>query len=154
VTAQNVFVVGLMESGKTTLGRRLADARGWPLIDSDEQLAQRTGMTAAELAARDGIDALHALEADVLLEALAADEPAVVTAAASTIEDARCRAALADAHVVWIRAEPELLATRARAQSHRPLAHDVLAEFRAQAARRDPLFASVADETYDAGDTP
>jgi len=134
-----------MGSGKTTLGRQIAQERDRPLVDSDEQLARRTGLTAAEFADRDGIDALHVLEADLLLEALAHSDPAVITAAASTIEDPRCLAALRDVFVVWLRASPTFLATRVRDQSHRPLAEDFEAQLRAQAARRDPLFASVAD---------
>jgi shikimate kinase len=141
-----------MGSGKTTLGRQIALERERPLLDSDEQLARRTGLTAAEFADRDGIDALHELEAELLLEALAQSAPAVITAAASTIEDPRCRAVLHDAFVIWLRADPALLATRVRAQSHRPLDDDFEAQLRAQATRRDPLFAAVADVIEDAGD--
>ena len=134
-----------MATGKTTVGRRLAAAVGRSLVDSDEQLTARTGLSANDLARRDGIDALHALEAEVLLEALAGSAPTVIAAAASTIEDARCRAALADAFVVWLRADVSVLVTRVREQSHRPLDDDVAQQLRDQAARRDPLFAEVAD---------
>ena len=140
-----------MASGKTTVGRALADALGRPLLDCDELLAARIGETAAEKAQRDGLDALHDLEAEVLLDALAQEDASVITAAAATIEYPECRAALADAAVIWLRADVSVLATRAHNQPHRPLADDVAAQLRDQAERRNPLFAAVADVTIDIG---
>jgi shikimate kinase len=134
-----------MATGKTTLGRAIAEGLGRPFVDSDEQLEHDTGLTAAQIAERDGRDALHAREADLLLAALADPQPSVIAAAASTIEDERCRRALADAFLIWLRVDPDVLARRVREKGHRPLAGDVAAQLREQAARRDPLFVEVAD---------
>ena len=71
------------------------------------------------------------------------------SAAASTIEDARCRAALGDAFVIWLKAAPPVLATRAQSSRHRPLDTDAVAQLEAQARRRAPLFAAVADQVVD-----
>jgi shikimate kinase len=138
-----------MATGKTTVGRLLATELHRAFADCDDELTARTGLAASQIAQRDGIDALHRAEAEVLLAALAVDQPAVITAAASTIEDARCRDALDTAFVAWLRAEIAVLASRARAQPHRPLDDDVAAQLSAQAERRDPLFASVATMTID-----
>jgi shikimate kinase len=138
-----------MATGKTTVGRLLATELQRAFVDCDDQLTARTGLAASQIAERDGIDALHRIEADVLLDAVGGDEPAVITAAASTIEDARCRAALEPAFVAWLRADVAVLASRARAQPHRPLNDDVAAQLRAQAQRRDVLFASASDITID-----
>jgi shikimate kinase len=147
-----IAVVGLMGSGKTTVGTRLARALGWPTVDGDAVLEQQTGDTAAELAARDGVAALHAREAEVLLDALAEGTPRVVMPAASTIDDERCRAALRRVFVVWLDAPPEVLAERvAHDDGHRPLGPDALAELRAQEAERAPRFAALADLTVAAG---
>ena len=144
-------VVGLMGSGKTTVGRELARILGWEAVDGDDVLEAETGLTASELAARDGLDALHAREADVLLRALAGDPHRVLMPAASTIDDARCRAQLQPVFVVWLDARPEVLAGRVAAGGHRPLEPDVAAQLRAQWERRAPLFATVADLTVDSG---
>ena len=87
----HIVLVGLMGSGKTTVGAALAAALGVPLRDSDADIERDTGLTGRDIAARDGIDALHALEARQLLDAL--DEPGttVITAAASTLDDPACR---------------------------------------------------------------
>ena len=101
-----------MGSGKSTIGRRVAAALSRPFVDNDARLEQRSGVTAAVVSERDGVAELHRIEADVLLDALASQEPSVIAAAASTIEDARVRDALRDARVVWLRADPAVLAAR------------------------------------------
>jgi shikimate kinase len=89
---RHVVVVGLMGSGKTVVGRRLAASLGRPWRDSDREIEAATGLTVRQLRDRDGVDAMHALEARHLLEARAA-EPSVINAAASTIDVPGCRAA-------------------------------------------------------------
>lgn len=144
---RHVVLVGLMGSGKTTIGRRLAARLGWPLRDSDRDINAATGLTVRELRDRDGIEAMHAIEARHLLDALADPNPSVISAAASTVEVPACHEALMapDVAVIWLRATPAALARRfAAADRHRPefgASPEVfLAE---QAERRDPLFASL-----------
>jgi shikimate kinase len=143
----HVVVVGLMGSGKTVVGRRLAARLDWPWRDSDREIEAATGHTVRELRDRDGVDAMHALETRHLIDALGAPEPSVISAAASTVEVPECRAAMTapGVAVVWLRARPETLARRFKARdSHRPeygaSPEAFLAE---QAERRNPLFASL-----------
>src|SRR3954454_6726227 len=143
-----------MGAGKTSVGRELARRRGWLHVDSDASLAARLGETARDLEHKAGADELHRIEADLLLEALAVPGTSVISAAASTIEVDRCRKALAapDVFIVWLRADPSILAARARRGGHRPeLDPDLDALLRRQIEQRDPLFESVADLTLDAG---
>src|SRR5689334_14413518 len=69
--ARHVVLMGLMGSGKSTVGRPLAARLDRPFVDNDDRLAARTGQTAREVAAAEGADALHAREAAVLVDALA-----------------------------------------------------------------------------------
>jgi shikimate kinase len=135
-----------MGTGKTTVGEALAARLGWPLDDSDRAISAATGSSVRELRDRLGTDAMHALEAQHLLDALGRPRPRVVAPAAYTIEVAACRLALAapDVTVVWLRGSPATLARRFEAQPHRPWYGTDPATFLAeQAALRDPLFASV-----------
>jgi shikimate kinase len=150
--ARHVVLVGLMGSGKSTVGARLAALLGRPLVDSDADIEAAHGATARELAARDGIEALHALEREHLLAALAAPTPSVVAAAASTLDDPACVAALSgpDVRTIWLRGTPTTLATRIAAKDHRPdFGPDLVAVIVGQAARRNGALARVADETID-----
>jgi shikimate kinase len=145
-----------MGAGKTTVGGLVADALRRALIDNDLELERMTGHTAAELAAYEGVAHLHRRERAVLLAALARDEPAIICAAASTVEDAAVRARLrARAFVVWLDAEPDVLAARAPAREDRPdLGAPPARLARDQAVARREAYTSVADMRLDTGHDP
>lgn len=141
-----------MGAGKTSVAGRLAAALDRPLRDSDAEMERRYGRTAAQHSEWYGDASLHEWEAQELRQAVAQRPPPVVAAAASVVEDPACRAALADAYVVWLDAPVEVLAARVTAGEHRPH-HDTdpVALLAAQHARRSGWFAEVADVTVDAG---
>jgi shikimate kinase len=146
-----VVLVGLMGSGKTTVGRLLAQRLGRPVVDNDEELERRTGLSAADLAGASGVEALHEIEAEILLDALDSAVASVVVAAASVADDHRTMRVLRSpaVEVVWLRGAVDTLAARASQSSHRPLdgyAEAVLSE---QVARRDPRYAEVASHVVD-----
>ncbi len=146
----HVVILGLMATGKTTVGDLLAARVGRPMRDSDRDIELRTGHTGREITAAQGVDALHHLEEEVLLDALAADEPTVICAAAWVVEAERCRAAIAErATAVWLDLPVSAILDRIDAQRHRrPV---TAAELQELATRRAPLFRAVADLVVDAG---
>lgn len=156
-SVRHIVIVGLMGSGKTTVGAAVATRLHRPHLDSDADLLAETGLTAREIADRDGIDALHRLEAAHLLAALRCRDPIVLSAAASTLEHRDCLAALRapDVLVVWLHAAPAVLASRLRSDDHRPdLGLDIERLIERQADRREPAAAAVADLELDAGRPP
>lgn len=144
----HVVLVGPMAVGKSTVGRLLAERLGRPLRDSDDDLYAERGVTGAEVAEREGVDALHHWEASHLLRALAGDRPAVIAAAASVVDDPACRAALGTAFVVWLRAPVEQLVDRLGDDDHRRRLGEVSAGDLVRA--RAPRYAAVADAVVDA----
>lgn len=145
---QHVVLVGLMGSGKSTVGRILADRLQRPLLDTDALIEQRAGRTVREIFASDGEVAFRDLEAAVLVEALAGDEPAVVSTGGGVVLRPENRAALgaARARVVWLCAEPSTLLERIRHAGNRPLLdHDPEATLLRMAEERAPLYREVAD---------
>jgi shikimate kinase len=150
--ARHIVIAGLIGSGKTTLGRALAARLGRPYADSDAAIEARHGRTAREIADEEGLARLHGLEAEELIGAIGREEPSVVSAAASTIEDPAAREALEapDVLVIWLRGTPTVLAQRASRGSHRPFREaETLDVLKDQTRRRDPLFAERADATID-----
>lgn len=147
----------MMGAGKTTLGRRLARKLGRPFLDSDQQIESRTGRSVREIFEAEGEPVFRAIEADVLGEALDTVAPSVIAAAGGTVLSEANRERMRDAGtVVWLRADPDVLAERVRNGVHRPLLADdpeqVLRDL--DAARRE-LYADVADHVIDtAGRAP
>lgn len=149
----HIVLVGLMGSGKTTVGAALAAVLDVPHRDSDSDIERETGLTGRQHAARDGIDALHALEAHLLLMALEQPGPSVISPAASIIDDPACRAALRDPRhlVVWLDASPAALAARLKPDDHRPaIGPDMGEVLERQTTERTPALREVADLTLDA----
>jgi len=143
--ARHLVLIGLMGSGKTAVGRIVANRLGRPLRDSDTDIEAREGRTVRELSDAAGTPAMHDLEASHLLDALAGAGLDVVCAAASTIDDSRCRDALRGSAVfaVWLTATSATAAARFDDQAHRPRFGADPAVFLArQAAERGPLFRS------------
>ena len=143
-----------MGSGKTTVGRRLAECRGWEFFDSDRQIEAMTGRTVAEIWRADGEPGFRRLEVQVLADALASTVPRVIAAAGGTVLDENNRLLMALHHpVVWLRARPETLAGRVGSALHRPLLDEDPAGVleRLDAVRR-PLYAEVADVVVDVDD--
>ena len=110
--SRNLFLVGLMGAGKTTIGTQVAERLGRPYVDSDEELERRTGHTAREILASEGEAALHAHEDDVVESALASQTPSVIGAPASVVLTPAMRDRLREEDVVWLRADPHWLVER------------------------------------------
>jgi shikimate kinase len=148
--ADRLVLVGMMGSGKTTVGRELATRLGWAFLDSDAMVEASTGASVPELFASRGEAAFRAEEARVLAEALDSDQPAVVSAAGGVVLAAANRELLSSHTVVWLRADPVTLAQRVGAGAGRPLLEDdpagTLAEL--DAVRR-PFYEEVADVVVD-----
>ncbi len=141
----HVVLVGLMGAGKSSVGRLLAAWLGRPFVDSDEQIERRAQRSGAEIAAQDGVAALHELEWDVLRRALSDPAPAVIAAAASVVDSDDCMAALAGRFVIWVDAPDPVLAGRLATEPHRRrLGPDPLGALAEQRIRRDPRYAALA----------
>jgi len=145
--AEHIVVIGAMGSGKTTVGERLAGALDRVFHDSDLSIESRTGSSGRQIAETDGVDELHRLEKDVLLESLSSDQPAVIAAAASVIEDPEVRGVLAGAFCIWVTADPAILAERSARGSHRRAV-----QRSEHLENRDRLFMAAADVVVDTSD--
>ena len=145
-----VVLVGMMGAGKTRVGRLLAAQLGWRFWDNDEEFLRLSGTTAADLFSADGPESVHAIEARVLQEGLAAEGPAVICAPGSIALDPASLPKQAGTVVVWLRATPQTLAERVDRGPDRPyLGSNAVATIAELAEERSPGFTSLADLTVD-----
>lgn len=142
----------MMGSGKTSVGRLLAERTGWPLYDNDATLQRLFNATPRQLLEAEGEAAMHAAEVSALAAALAEPPPAIVAAAGGTILNPAARDKMAGTgYVVWLRTSPATAERRSAGEAHRPWPDPDRAAWIARAmAEREPLYAAVADLVLDA----
>ena len=148
-----VLLLGMMGSGKSSVGRALAERTGWPFVDNDALVEHATGLTARELLRDRGEEAMREAEAAALRTGIGIPAPAIVATAAGTIMRPEDRELIdGGGLVVWLRAPAEVLAARAVGAEHRPwLDDDPVGWFTRTIAERAPLYRAVADLEIDTG---
>jgi shikimate kinase len=151
---RRILLVGMMGSGKTTVGQLVAATLGWDYRDSDADVEAATGLTVPELFARDGEAAFREAEAEALSLACAASTPTVVSVAGGAVLSSANRQLIkASGTVIWLRARPETLASRVGDGQGRPLlGQDPAAALTELNAVRRPRYEEVADHTIDVDD--
>lgn len=147
----NVFLIGPMGVGKSTIGRQLARRLGLEFHDSDHAIEARTGVDIPLIFDIEGEAGFRRREQQVIDE-LTALPGVVLATGGGAVLNADNRACLrARGFVVYLRAEPEQLLARTDRDSQRPLLQngDRLARIREILAERDPLYQELADLIID-----
>ena len=151
--APNVFLIGLMGAGKSTVGRLLARRLGKTFIDTDHEIEKRNGVTIPLIFEIEGEDGFRKREQEVLAD-LAQEPDVVLSTGGGIVLRPENREVLRNqGFVVYLSARPELLAERARHDKSRPLLNvaDPLARLRELHAIRDPLYREVAHAIVETG---
>ena len=148
-----IVLVGPRGSGKTTVGRRLADWFGCDFADSDEELVRRDGRDIPTIFQQDGEAGFRTLEADVIAVLLARD-PLVLATGGGAVTNADTRRRFRDAgEVIYLHADAATLHARTAGDPNRPPLTDLPAEeeMAAVLAEREPLYREVSGHVVDAG---
>jgi shikimate kinase len=151
---RHILLVGMMGSGKTTVGELVASALGWPYRDSDADIVAATGLTVPEIFERQGEQAFRVAEAAALARACAEPSPTVISVAGGAVLSADNRELIkASGTVVWLRARADTLAARVGDGTGRPLLEsDPAAVLSRLSAERAGLYEEVADLIIDVDD--
>lgn len=116
-----VVLVGMMGSGKTAIGRSLAQRLAVPFLDSDAAIEEAAAATISDIFARDGEPFFRKREAEVI-ERLLAGPPAILSTGGGAFLTPRVRDAIAAKGVaLWLDADIDTLWDRVRHKDTRPL---------------------------------
>lgn len=149
----NIFLVGMMGAGKTTVGRLLAARLSRPFVDADLELEARCGVKVPIIFEIEGESGFRAREATILDELTARNGIVLATGGGAVLREDNRNRLLARGVVIYLRAQPRDLFMRTRHDKNRPLllTPDPLARLEELFAQRDPLYGEVADLTVDTG---
>jgi len=150
-TATNLVLVGPMGAGKTSIGRRLAERLGLEFIDADQAIADRTGASINSIFEHVGEAGFRQREQATLAELLARDGQLVSTGGGAVLNADARRLMAARGFVVYLRVGVGTQLKRLGRDRSRPLLQQANREqvLRELAAKREPLYAEVADLVLD-----
>ncbi len=150
----NIFLVGLMGAGKTSVGKLLARRLDKTFYDCDHEIERATGVKVAVIFEIEGEAGFRAREEKTLAEFVGHKEIVLATGGGAVLSAASRKLLADNGVVVYLRASAADLWARTRHDRNRPLLNttDPLARLQQLYDQRDPLYREVADIVVDTGD--
>jgi shikimate kinase len=149
----NIYLVGMMGAGKTTVGKLLARRLKRRFIDADHEIERRCGVRIPVIFDIEGEAGFRSREAQIIAELAELDGVVLATGGGAVLAPENRRLLCARGTVVYLRAQPVDLYHRVRHDKNRPLlaTADPLARLQELYRQRDPLYLEVADLVVETG---
>jgi shikimate kinase len=139
---RNIALIGFMGTGKSSVGRLIAEQLHYSFIDTDELIEARAGKSISAIFAEDGEPAFRQREKEIVAELAARNRCVVSTGGGLGANEQNLTSLKEHSLVVCLWASPEKIWERVRSQTHRPLLReaDPLAKVRQLVAAREPFY--------------
>ena len=143
----NIFLVGMMGAGKSTVGKFLAKQTGRTFVDCDEEIQRRTGVTISHIFDVEGEAGFRQRESAVIGELVKYDNIVLATGGGAVLNGDNRAALACNGTVVYLKSSVHDLWQRTRHDRNRPLLQtaDPRGKLRELFEQRDPLYTQVAD---------
>ena len=143
----NIFLVGPMGAGKSTVGRQLAKTLNMEFVDCDREIEDRTGVTIAVIFELEGEEGFRKRECAMIEQLTERDGIVLATGGGAVLDEENRSRLRTRGFAIYLNAPIELLLERTARDKHRPLLQtdDPRARLTALAAEREPLYQQVAD---------
>ena len=143
---QPIYLAGFMATGKTKVGRILAERLGRPFVDTDDMVVERAGKPITEIFEQDGEPAFRRMERTCVSEASQMTNAVVALGGGAVTQEANWATIRNTGLCLCLRASPETISNRVSRNDKRPLMADLdeperLNRIRRILAERDPCYA-------------
>ncbi|MBP1156148.1 MULTISPECIES: shikimate kinase [unclassified Paenibacillus] len=125
---RNIVLIGMMGSGKTTVGQALSAKLGWTYIDTDSEIVRSQGMSISEMFAKQGEEAFRRAESDTIGDVLRGSKQVIATGGGAVLLEQNRHAMNENGFVVALSASVETIIERVRGDQNRPLLQGNLEE--------------------------
>jgi shikimate kinase len=149
----NLILVGMMGSGKTTMGKALARQLGKVFVDSDEEIIRRTGVTVPHIFDVEGEAGFRQRETAVIRELVGRDNMVLATGGGAVLAGENRAMLEQSGIVIYLKASVHDLWQRTRHDRNRPLlqTRDPHAKLTELFQQRDPLYQQISDIVVQSG---
>ncbi len=139
---RNLSLIGFMGTGKSTVGRAIADALRFTFLDTDDVIEARAGAPIAEIFKQHGEPVFREWERRILKELEKRTKTVISTGGGVPAQEGNMTSLKSHSLVVCLWASPEKIYSRVKTQTHRPLLHDPnpLEKIRQLLALRAPYY--------------
>ena len=143
----NLFLIGLMGAGKSTIGKQLARELDKDFLDSDSEIENRTGVSIDVIFDIEGEQGFRRRETGMLRELVEKRGIVLATGGGAVLAAENQQLLKGNGWIIYLRAAAEHLAGRVRLDRRRPLLQsgDKLAKIRDLLAQREPIYRQLAD---------
>jgi shikimate kinase len=150
---ENIYLVGLMGAGKTTIGRSLARRLDGSFVDTDREIERRTGVSIPTIFEIEGEEGFRKRESQIIADVSKENAGVVATGGGSVLREENRAVMRAAGFVIYLDVPPRTLWERTRHDKHRPLLQvtDPLSKLSQLFIARDPLYREVAHLVVDGG---
>ncbi|MEI7795808.1 MAG: shikimate kinase AroK [Methylococcaceae bacterium] len=152
--SENIYLVGLMGAGKTTIGRQLARTLKLPFYDSDKAIEEHTGVDVATIFEFEGEEGFRNREQKMLKQLTELKGIILATGGGAILREENRQLLMKNGFVVYLHCDVDNLLERTRRDFHRPLLNteeDPRHRLEALLNERKPLYSGSADLTVDTG---
>ena len=156
VQLNNIFFIGLMGAGKTTIGRLLAKHLNKDFYDTDVEIEKRTGVKIPVIFDLEGEEGFRKRETELIQELTSHNNIVMATGGGAVIAPQNQQLLKAHGIVIYLRANVNELWYRTRNDKHRPLLQnvDIHAKLEQLYAERNPIYTQTAHYIVDTGNQP
>lgn len=118
---KNIFLIGFMGSGKSTIAGRLSEKLGVPQVEMDELIVQEQGMAITEIFEKYGETYFRDIETGLVCRLQAQEGVVVSCGGGAVLRDENRKMMKESGVIVWLTAEPETILERVKYSSDRPV---------------------------------
>jgi shikimate kinase len=150
---ENIYLVGLMGAGKTTIGRQLAKTLKVPFYDSDKAIEERTGVDIPTIFEFEGEEGFREREQKMIKQLTEMQGIVLATGGGAILREENRSLLKANGFIVYLQCSVERILERTRRDTQRPLLKTDNPKERIEIlfSQREPLYLSCADFKIDTG---
>lgn len=151
--AHRIYLIGMMASGKSTIGEVLANRLGYRFVDMDAEIEVNSGKSITEIFTDHGEERFRQIESQLLKKLSTRSNIVISTGGGAPIHHKGIDTMLETGRVVWLKVSKKAIYDRLQTDSSRPLAHDITKHQLSRMIRsRNPIYKQADIKVWNRGE--